>query len=131
VADLSPDQAPVGSCGKKGCFGDRSPTEHRILRRERCAQGVRVLRGETGSSVVDCSSGPPVQLKYPGLLCKTGGRTIPIRARMGLRFPEMSKRSPYRARIGGGVDRENGGFGEGVPGGVLRRERGFGFAGNF
>jgi hypothetical protein len=60
-------------------------------------------------------------MKYPGLFDQTGGRTIPIRALIGLRFPEMSKRSPYKARIGDGVDREKGGSGLGVPGGVLWR----------
>jgi hypothetical protein len=69
---------------------------------------------------------------------------------MELRFPEIANRSPKRGRIGGaiapyleqelkkktgsssgGVDREKGGSGMGVPGGVLRCEMGVGFAGIF
>jgi hypothetical protein len=75
-----------------------------------------ILRRETTFSDVNPSSGPPIILKTPGVFDRTGGRTIPIRARMGLRFGKLGGRGTYRARIGDGVKSEKGGPGGGVPG---------------
>jgi len=45
--------------------------------------------------------------KYPGVLYRTGGRRIRIRARIGLRSGKTGNRGTYRARIGDGVNCES------------------------
>jgi len=61
-------------------------------------------------------SGTPILLNYPGLFNQTKGRKIPIRARIGLHSGKLVQRSTYRARIGGGTDRDNEGSGAGFYG---------------
>jgi hypothetical protein len=74
-------------------------------------------------SDVKRSSRPPVCEKLPGLSDQTGGRRIPIRARIGLRSGKMGNRGTYRARIGDGVDREKRGSGRGCFGEVYGVKR--------
>jgi hypothetical protein len=62
---------------------------------------------------VNLSSGPPVMQNTPGVFDQTGGRMIPIRARIGLRSGKLVQRSTYRARIGGGVIMKKGVLGGG------------------
>ena len=109
-------QRSSGRSGKKSCrgmsnegdpvFGIGGNRLRGILRREMCV------------SRRSCSSGPPVLQDPPGVFDQTGGRSIRIRARMGLRSGKPVQRSPQRARIGGGVISDNGGPGRGVLGRV-------------
>jgi hypothetical protein len=83
------------------------------LRRRNIPYQKDILRRKNRFSDVNLLSGPPVYEKTPGVFDQTGGRTIPIRARIGSRSGKLVQRSTYSARIGGRVITKKGGFGRG------------------
>ena len=65
---------------------------------------------------------PPGMQNTPGVSTLTGGRRIPLRARIVLRSGKVVQQSPYRGRIGEVPDRKKGIPEWWVPGGFFRRE---------
>jgi hypothetical protein len=112
------DQAFVWENEKNPCLG---PSGYG----RRIADLRRITINCSSFADVKRSSGPPVWQNLPGVSHQTGGRRIPIRARIGLRLDISGNRGTYRGWIGGGVDREKGGSGGGF--GVSDGDSGAGF----